>query len=261
MEITFYKYQAVGNDFVLIDNRSLFFDKKNINLVAKLCDRKFGIGADGLILLENHDTLDFKMVYYNADGSESSMCGNGGRSIVHFANFLNIIDANCTFEAVDGLHQASILNGNISLQMINVTTISKDKDAFVVNTGSPHYVCFQDELDNLDVKTKGAEIRNNTTYKKEGINVNFVEPLVADTFQVRTFERGVEDETLSCGTGVTAVALCMHYANKTIHNTVYLKTLGGNLSVTFEKDNNGYKNIFLQGPAELVFSGKIKVND
>lgn len=252
----FYKYQGTGNDFVMIDNRALDFPK-NQELIEKLCHRRFGIGADGLILLENDEQYDFKMVYYNADGNESSMCGNGGRCLVAFAFFLDIFEEKCTFNAVDGLHEAEINNGIIKLKMIDVENISNDGEDFVLNTGSPHYVQYIEDLEKLNVFAKGQEIRNSENYYQEGINVNFVEQISDNQIFVRTFERGVEDETYSCGTGVTASALTFLEKNNLL--SVDIKTLGGNLKVYAEKDGHSFKNIWLEGPAKQVFKGKIEI--
>ena len=258
MKYTFYKYQGTGNDFVFIDNRQLIFSKNNTKLIAYLCDRRFGIGADGLILLENDDTSDFKMVYFNADGNESTMCGNGGRCIVAFAEFLNIIKHQTTFVAIDGLHHAKIEGDFVKLQMQDVNAIEKHSNHFFLNTGSPHHIQFVDDLGGFDVKNQGAKIRYGSPYNKVGTNVNFVEKLNSETFTVRTYERGVEDETLSCGTGVTAVALAMHYSGETKKNEVTLNVEGGTLKVSFEKTEKGYQNIWLQGPAKQVFKGEIE---
>ncbi|WP_121665718.1 diaminopimelate epimerase [Mesonia aquimarina] len=257
MELTFYKYQGTGNDFVLIDNRNKIF-KNDTKLVKQLCDRKFGIGADGLILLENSSIAgdDFKMVYFNADGNESTMCGNGGRCLVRFAEFLGIVKNSATFTAIDGKHEAKILSDSISLQMQNVTEIKQIADAYFLDTGSPHHIVFTDNLKDLDVKKEGAKIRHNELYKKEGVNVNFVEQ-AQDFLNVRTFERGVEDETLSCGTGVTAVAIAAHFSEKVSTKNVAIKTPGGNLSIQFEEENAKYHNVWLTGPAQQVFEGKI----
>tara|TARA_R110002049_G_scaffold306635_1_gene505462 strand:+ start:39151 stop:39927 length:777 start_codon:yes stop_codon:yes gene_type:complete len=257
MQQTFYKYQGTGNDFVMIDNRQQTFDKNNTKYVAQLCDRRFGIGADGLILLENHDTLDFKMVYYNADGNESTMCGNGGRCLVAFAKQLGVIENECTFEAIDGLHHASIEDGIVKLQMQDVDSVEKHAHHLFLNTGSPHHVQFEPEIENFDIKTKGAEIRYGAPYNQAGSNVNFVKQLSDSDFRVRTYERGVEDETLSCGTGVTAVAIAMHYTGKTRNNYVNLKVEGGELHVTFDFNNGGYNNVWLIGPATFVFKGEL----
>ena len=257
MQETFYKYQGTGNDFVMIDNRQQTFDKNNTKYVAQLCDRRFGIGADGLILLENHDALDFKMVYYNADGNESSMCGNGGRCLVAFAKQLGVISNKAVFEAIDGIHHATIDNGIVRLQMQDVDTIEKYDKHLFLNTGSPHHVQFEEHLQDFDIKSKGSEIRYGAPYNEAGTNVNFVKKVKNGVFAVRTYERGVEDETLSCGTGVTAVALAMHSIGELTTNLVTLKVQGGELQVSFEAENGLYKNVWLIGPATLVFKGEI----
>lgn len=255
MTKTFYKYQGTGNDFVMIDNRQRNFDKKDAKHIALLCDRHFGIGADGLILLEDHDEVDFKMVYFNADGNQSSMCGNGGRCITAFAKYLNIITITATFEAIDGMHKAIIDGDNIKLQMQDVARVEKHPTHICLDTGSPHHVQLETNLTDIDIKKAGSKIRYGSPYFEAGINVNFVSKLSDDTFAVRTYERGVEDETLSCGTGVTAVALAMHYIGETEKNHIYLQTPGGNLQVAFDKTDNGYENIWLIGPAVQVFKG------
>ncbi len=259
MNIHFYKYQGTGNDFIMIDNRDFTFPKNNIKLINKLCDRRFGIGADGLILLEPSTENDFKMVYFNADGNEGSMCGNGGRCIVAFAKLFEIIDTKTTFEAVDGLHFATIKNEIISLQMIDIKTIEVYDNYLFLNTGSPHHISFVENISNLNVKEVGAKIRHGAPYFKEGTNVNFAEQLSDNSFKVRTYERGVEDETLACGTGVTAVAIAASKANKTNANSIQLEVLGGTLEVSFEKNGDFYKNVFLKGPAQLVFKGNIVI--
>jgi len=255
----FYKYQGAGNDFVLIDNRSQAFQYKDNNIVLQLCDRRFGIGGDGLMLLQDHPEYDFEMLYFNADGKLGSMCGNGGRCIVAFAKYLGIIDTETNFLAVDGEHYAKISDeGNwVELQMIDVKDVERDGSAYVLNTGSPHYVEQVTELQELDVYTTGKEIRNNPTYKAQGINVNFVEDK-GDHLFVRTFERGVEDETYACGTGVTAVALAMA-KDRAQQGSLKkeIKVLGGNLRIEFDYDGENFTNIFLCGPAELVFEGDI----
>ncbi|NOR28303.1 MAG: diaminopimelate epimerase [Lutibacter sp.] len=259
MKIHFYKYQGTGNDFIMIDNRSLTFPKNNVKLIHKLCDRRFGIGADGLILLEPSKENDFTMVYFNADGNEGSMCGNGGRCLVAFAKQLEIITTETTFEAVDGLHFASINNNIVSLQMIDIDTIDIFSDYCFLNTGSPHHVNFNKNVTTLNVKIEGSKIRYGAPYFKEGTNVNFAEQTSNNSFKVRTYERGVEDETLACGTGVTAVAIAANKTNKTNATSINIEVLGGNLEVSFEKEANTYKNVFLKGPAQLVFEGNISI--
>ncbi len=260
MQITFYKYEGTGNDFVMIDNRLNTFPKKNLKLIEKLCDRRFGIGADGLILLENDSATNFRMVYYNSDGNESSMCGNGGRCLVAFAKSLNVIENEATFIATDGLHNATILeNGNVSLQMKDVEELKIENDYVFLNTGSPHHVMMVDDLENQDVKTIGAKIRYSDLYGKAGSNVNFVKQRTKNHFALRTYERGVEDETLSCGTGATAVAIAMNAIDKTNSHTIKLDVEGGRLEVSFDKVDDRYINVFLKGPATFVFKGEIEI--
>jgi diaminopimelate epimerase len=258
MTMTFYKYQGTGNDFIVVDNRLDQLDKNDTKRIAQLCDRRFGIGADGFILLENDKISDFRMVYYNSDGNESSMCGNGGRCITAFAKYLGIIKDETNFVAIDGLHKAKINNEIVHLQMQNVDTVKVFENHTFLDTGSPHHVQIVQDLETFNVKQNGATIRYSERYGKAGSNVNFVEQISNDSFAVRTYERGVEDETLSCGTGVTAVALAMHSNLKTSNDEICLKTQGGDLKVRFQSDNNGYKNIWLIGPAVQVFKGEIE---
>ncbi|MGC4040217.1 MAG: diaminopimelate epimerase [Flavobacterium sp.] len=260
MKTIFYKYQGTGNDFIFIDNRDNNFPKNNTRLIEKLCDRRFGIGADGLILLENDLQTDFRMVYYNSDGNQSSMCGNGGRCIVAFAKKLDLISNETTFIATDGLHFASILeNGDVSLQMKDVDSVKVESDYIFLNTGSPHHVMLVDDLDNFDVKRKGSEIRYSDLYGKAGSNVNFVNQVSGNHFRLRTYERGVEDETFSCGTGATAAAIAMNAIGKTNSHQIELDVEGGKLEVSFDKlaDDFKYINVFLKGPATFVYQGEI----
>ncbi|MFZ1262304.1 MAG: diaminopimelate epimerase [Chitinophagaceae bacterium] len=260
MKLHFFKYQGTGNDFILADNR-----KNDITLttaqIHQLCDRKFGIGADGLMLLQDRTGFDFEMKYYNADGHPGSMCGNGGRCMAKFAYQLGIHRESYHFLAADGAHEAEIdTEGIVSLKMKDVKSISKFHGDSIVDTGSPHYVKMVTNLTELDVFKKGYEIRHSKEFDDEGINVNFVEQLEEpDNIFVRTFERGVEDETLSCGTGVTAAALvCYH--NENGFNEVEVKTLGGILTVEFDRlDDNHYEDIWLCGPAEKVYEGTVDI--
>lgn len=263
MNIQFYKYQGAGNDFVLVDNRNLSFNHQNPALIAHICNRRFGVGGDGMMFLQNKEGYDFEMVYYNADGRPSSMCGNGGRCIVAFAKFLGVIKDETNFLAVDGPHYAKISESGdwVSLQMIDVEHINRDGEAYVLNTGSPHYVKLADDLKHKNVYQEGFTIRNNATYRKEGININFVEP-VEDGYFVRTFERGVENETYACGTGVTAVALAMAKHNKQKgHITTPVKVLGGDLNIRFHYNGNKFTDIFLEGPAVQVFRGEMELKE
>jgi diaminopimelate epimerase len=261
LKIKFYKYQGAGNDFVLVDNRKNAVNHQDPKLIARLCNRRFGIGGDGIMFLQNKEGYDFEMGYYNADGQPSSMCGNGGRCIVAFAKYLGIIDSETDFLAVDGPHHAKIsATGDwVSLQMIDVNEINNDGGAYVLNTGSPHYIELVNSLSDKDVYHDGFAIRNNDIYKANGINVNFVEPLNGGYF-VRTFERGVEDETYACGTGVTAVALAMAKHNhQTGKLNTPIKVLGGDLNIRFDYDGQRFTDIFLEGPAVQVFEGEVDI--
>ncbi len=259
MKVHFYKYQGTGNDFVMIDNRSLFFPKENQQLITSLCDRRFGIGADGLILLENASNYDFRMIYYNSDGRQGTMCGNGGRCVVAFAKQLGIITEKALFIAVDGEHNALIDPKNeVQLQMKDVNTIDVHEGYTFLNTGSPHHIIFVDDVEAIDVKTEGAAIRYGVLYRdKGGSNVNFVERVSPTVLKVRTYERGVEDETYSCGTGVTAAAIAAFHTKITTSSPVELHTKGGNLKVLFDIEDNRYKNVYLCGKASFVFEGTI----
>ena len=254
----FYKYQGTGNDFVLLDNRKQEYSLTSAQ-IKHICDRHFGVGADGLMLLENQDGYDFKMVYYNSDGNESTMCGNGGRCISAFAKKLGLVSTEAKFMAIDGEHAAYFEDEIVSLKMNDVQSIKVNETYFQLNTGSPHYVHFTEYVDELDVKKEGKLIRYSPMFKEEGINVNFVEKLNEHAIFVRTYERGVEDETLSCGTGVTASAISLIHDKKGSHE-INIETLGGKLSVKLENMNGQeFKNIWLKGKAEFVFEGEINL--
>lgn len=259
MKVHFYKYQGVGNDFIIFDNRNntISLSKKQIN---QLCDRKFGIGADGLMLLENHPDHDFYMKYFNSDGKESTMCGNGGRCLVEFARSLGVFEKETNFIAIDGLHKAIVnKNNSISLQMKDVNDIRMVNTNYYLNTGSPHYVIFRENIKDIDVFKRGREIRYSAEFDPEGTNVNFVEFQV-DKIVVRTYERGVENETLSCGTGVTASAICASLYSKSKKSSYDIITAGGKLNVSFKKqDKNNFTDVWLTGPAVFVFKGEIDI--
>lgn len=254
--ITFYKYQGTGNDFIIIDNREnlVQLTKEQVNF---LCNRKFGIGADGLMFLQNKEGYDFEMKYYNADGNESTMCGNGGRCLTKFAFDMGIKKEKYRFIAVDGEHESFFeANGWVDLKMKDVNEIKDYWGDQILNTGSPHYVRISKDVENKDVYTEGREIRYNGDFAAKGINVNFVK-LIADTIFVRTYERGVENETLSCGTGVTASALVT--SNDDPHQRIKVQTIGGNLAVEFDKlSPTSFQNIYLCGPATFVFKGAVE---
>jgi diaminopimelate epimerase len=256
--IHFFKYQGTGNDFVLIDNRVQQL-KLSQEQVAFLCHRRFGIGADGLMLLESIEGYHFKMVYYNSDGNESTMCGNGGRCITAFARHLNLVNEHAFFLAIDGEHEAHFTRKNhIALQMNNVDKIQHEDTHSILNTGSPHFVVWANQVAEIDVLSEGRNIRNRPEFAPKGINVNFAEKTKQGLF-VRTYERGVEDETLSCGTGVTACAIAASKSELGDFNTP-IQTPGGDLSVSFTKNTaNTAINVVLTGPANLVFEGHIEL--
>jgi len=262
MTISFFKYQGTGNDFIILDNRQDTISFIS-NTVKQLCDRRFGIGADGLMLLNKHNTYDFEMVYFNADGNESSMCGNGGRCIASFAKYLGLVERECSFIAVDGPHIATINNDCVKLKMSDVKSWEELASKLVVNTGSPHYVVetYEDMSDDEFVN-KAKAVRFSEIYKQEGINVNFVQNIDETSIALRTYERGVENETLSCGTGAVAAALYKHLIlNKSISSKqpIHIQTRGGILKVFFTKTEQGFEDIWLEGPTKFVFSGDINI--
>jgi diaminopimelate epimerase len=258
--INFKKYQGTGNDFVMIDDRNLTFPESK-NVIAELCDRRFGIGADGLILIRNRADYDFEMVYYNADGNPSSMCGNGGRCAVRFAESLGIFTKKTHFLAVDGEHSAEANLEEIYLKMGKVFDIERRPDAErrpydFMNTGSPHYITYVPDNQAVDVFSEGRKIRFSQEWvKRGGTNINFVQVLDGNTIFVRTYERGVEDETFSCGTGVTAAALSA-YLRFGMKSPISIKTKGGNLRVSFDEN---FENVYLIGAAEMVFEGNFDI--
>jgi diaminopimelate epimerase len=259
MQLKFYKYQGTGNDFVIIDNFQGEIEL-SIEQIAHICDRKFGIGADGLMLLEKSNKYDFEMKYYNADGNLGSMCGNGGRCIVKFAQDIDLIGDHAMFLAFDGVHEASIdKDGIVSLEMNDVNDINQiDKSTCELNTGSPHFVSFVKDVLAMDVFKSGREIRYNDKYAKDGINVNFV-AIESEHLNIRTYERGVENETLSCGTGVTAAAIAAYHLRLIKSTSVNVSAVGGELSVSFECADNQFTNVVLAGPATKSFEGTIEL--
>jgi diaminopimelate epimerase len=260
MRFHFYKYQATGNDFVLVDNRDerLSF---SIEQIQKICDRRFGVGADGLMLIEKHPSLNFTLQYFNSDGSQS-LCGNGSRAAVRFASSLGLINGKTTFQAFDGPHDAELASDAVRLKMSNVDSVKELGHDFLINTGSPHYIKFVDNVKAYPVFEEGRKIRYSNDFRLGGTNVNFVELQDDNTIFVRTYERGVEDETLSCGTGVTAAALAA--STKGLTSPIKIKTLGGELSVEFTSLNHSshpgtFQDIFLIGPAKMVFEGDLEL--
>jgi diaminopimelate epimerase len=260
MKVEFYKYQGTGNDFVILENRDNRYDALTPKQVKHICDRRFGIGADGLMLLNKHPELDFEMIYFNADGNPSSMCGNGGRCLVQFAKNQGMHKSTYQFMAIDGKHEADIdMHDIVRLKMQDVNKVDFHSGYAILNTGSPHFVKFANNVEDIDVVETGRNIRYSKQFEQEGINVNFVETTDEDGIFVRTYERGVEDETLSCGTGVTASAL-MNAHNEKGFNRVEVKTPGGRLSVEYNKiDDEHFDNIWLCGPAVFVYKGEIEV--
>ncbi|RYF72395.1 MAG: diaminopimelate epimerase [Cytophagaceae bacterium] len=253
----FAKYQGTGNDFILIDDRNNTFPTHNQTLVAQLCHRRFGIGADGLILLQNQADYDFRMVYFNADGAEGSMCGNGGRCIVRFAHDLGVFKTHTRFLAVDGEHLAEVDGEEVRLKMSDVPSMDNQTGYTFLNTGSPHVVKFIDGLSAYDVVSEGRQLRNDSAFAPGGTNVNFTERVKGNGLFVRTYERGVEDETYSCGTGVTAAAL-VAYQQHQLASPISIRTIGGNLRVAFTPQADGsFTDIYLIGPAQRVFGGNI----
>ena len=261
MKVEFFKYQGTGNDFLILDNRNNLYSSLTGKQINHLCNRHFGIGADGLMMLGNKEGYDFEMIYFNSDGSESTMCGNGGRCLVKFAYQHGIFKSAYHFHAIDGAHKAEVdSRGTVSLQMKDVYQVHYHGSYIVLDTGSPHFVKFASEVENIDVPATGHEIRYSKEFAPVGINVYFVESICEDSIFVRTYERGVEDETMSCGTGVTAAALLSAH-NENGFNTVIVKTPGGQLSVEFDKiSDQVFQNIWLRGPAEFVFDGTIEIN-
>ena len=257
MKLEFYKYQGTGNDFVVIDDRIQQFDITDEDRIRNICNRRKGVGADGLILLRSHLDADFEMLYFNANGKEGSMCGNGGRCLVDFAHFLGIIEDDCTFIAIDGLHEAKWTEESVAIKMIDVFEVEVRDKYVYLDTGSPHYVQFVKDLEKYPVFEQGKSIRYNERFKQNGTNVNFVE-ILGSSCMVRTYERGVENETFACGTGVTAVAIAAHANKKNLDNPLSVSVLGGVLKVSFEEVNGIYKNVWLTGHAKQVFKGSIK---
>ncbi len=255
MQIHFSKYQGTGNDFILVDNREDIFPKRS-ELITRLCDRKFGIGSDGLILIEKHDNLDYRMIFFNPDGSES-LCGNGSRCGFEFAKSLGIVGDKATFQTTDGDHQVKQSGQEISISLFDVASIERIEMDFYLNTGSPHLVRIVADSESTNVLEEGRSIRYSERYSSQnGTNVNFAQ-LLQDRVLVRTYERGVEDETLSCGTGVTAVALVAGQLGRS--SPVEIETSGGNLHVDFKQTEAGFQDIWLTGPVEFVFNGTVDI--
>lgn len=258
MTLKFTKYQGTGNDFIMVDERDLNGQPLEIRHIQNLCDRRFGIGADGLIIIRNKPHVDFYVDYFNADGSQS-FCGNGARCSVKFAQEIGLINNTCIFDAIDGLHKAEITHsGEVKLLMSDVQNIETDiEHTFVLDTGSPHYVRFVEQLDQHEIVAFGREIRYSDRFKKNGINVNLAAKS-DECIHVITYERGVEDETFSCGTGVTAVALSAALGSNETQGITHIQTKGGKLKVHWLKNKGSFEQIYLEGPAEKVYEGSIE---
>ena len=259
MEIQFEKYQGAGNDFIIIDNRSSKYSGLKPKHISSLCNRNFGIGADGFIMVEESKEFDFEMNYFNADGKQSTLCGNGGRCAVLFVFNHGISGKTSRFFAADGLHTAEVASDTqVCLTMSDVAEVISVGDDWFVDTGSPHHIVKVKGIAQIDVNKMGASIRYEKRYAPDGTNVNFVEPLGGNHFSIRTYERGVENETLACGTGAVAAAICMHHTSETTESSIQIDTFGGTLQVDFNAiENGGYQDIRLTGPAAKVFSGSV----
>ena len=259
MKINFCKYNGAGNDFIVIDNRNKKA-KLNKSQILKLCNRNVGIGADGIISLESSDKTDFEILHYTSDGTLGSLCGNGSRCAVSFAHRKKIISRKTRFEAFDGCHEAEIIDDElIVMQMKLNSRIIENNYGMWLDTGSPHLIVETNNTDEIDVKSAGRSIRYNNFYKEEGVNVNFVEKVSDNVFKIRTYERGVEDETQACGTGSTASAICMNYLGRTKSNEIKMRCQGGDLEVRFVNSDDEFSEISITGPARFVFEGVIEI--
>jgi diaminopimelate epimerase len=260
MKIHFEKYQGTGNDFVMLDNLNGQYDDLTVSEIQLICDRRFGVGADGLIKINKHSSFDFEVDYYNSDGSKS-FCGNGARCAVAFAESIGVIKSKARFLAIDGVHQATKHNETIALDMMPVGVVNQENESFILDTGSPHFVRFVKSLKEVNILDYGREIRYSEKFKSEGINVNIIEQISENSIKIRTYERGVEDETLSCGTGATACALVVGLKDAILgKRLINVDVLGGKLSVSYENLGNGnFSNIQLIGPGKFVFKGEIDV--
>ncbi|MFM7682687.1 MAG: diaminopimelate epimerase [Bacteroidota bacterium] len=258
MQIKFSKYEGTGNDFLLLNNLNGDYDNLSIQEIQRICKRRFGVGADGLIKINQSENATFYMDYHNADGSQS-FCGNGARCAVHFAKEIGVdLSQTIQFDAIDGLHEASIHGDSVKLKMIDVEQIEKKGESYELYTGSPHYIELSDDISSKHVISLGRSIRFSEPYKEKGINVNVLKEIDANHIAIATYERGVEDETLSCGTGATACALLWDFISSDPLNKVFVKVKGGELSVQFERNlKDGYSNIYLIGPATKVYDGII----
>ncbi len=258
MKINFDKYHGCGNDFIIINNLSNTFPKDSENQIKKICNRRFGIGADGLILINYNDKFPFEMIYYNSDGKISTMCGNGGRCVMHYCYNNDIIDNKSEFLACDGIHYGIINDDYVKVSISDVNGYEKYNDYLFLNTGSPHLVKFVDDVSSLDLINISRNIQKSNRFDN-GVNVNLVSRKNDNLYQIRTYERGVEDETLSCGTGAVASALALNILSLINSKTVNLDTKGGLLTVDFNKSNSKYTDIYLSGKVKKVFTGLLEL--
>ncbi|MEJ6777255.1 MAG: diaminopimelate epimerase [Crocinitomicaceae bacterium] len=256
MNIFFSKYQGTGNDFVMIDNMSGLYNSLSIAQIKFLCNRKLGVGADGLIKLSRKEGFDFEVEYFNADGSQS-FCGNGARCSVSFARSIGIIEAETSFYAIDGSHKAFIKDENIRLEMLSVNDYEMVENDYLLDTGSPHYIHLVEDLDDENIVDYGHSIRYSDRFNEHGINVNTMAIVSDNEVNVATYERGVEDETLSCGTGVAACVLAFMVIKNQNNSEVIINTKGGVLKVTAQRNKKEFTDIWLTGPATFVFDGSI----
>lgn len=256
MILDFFKYQGSGNDFIMIDGRKGL--NISVEIIKRLCDRHFGVGSDGILVIDNSENADFKMIFYNPDGSRATFCGNGARCIVKFANYLKIINQNAHFVADDGIHYSEIIDNLVKLKMTDVQNVKLYEDLVYINTGTHHVMKFVENIDEIDIINEAKPIRYSSNFEPAGTNVNFVQKINKNTLKIRTYEKGVENETLSCGTGTVASALAYFLISKEQTNCINVYTKGGLLKVDFNSiENNCFKDIYLTGAAEFVFSGKI----
>ena len=258
--IHFYKWQGAGNDFILLDGRNGLDIETNPNIINRLCNRHFGIGADGLMVMSLIHGFDFRMTYYNSDGYEADMCGNGARCIVGLAAQLGVFQKEATFLARDGRHTGVLLPGGAcKVSIRNVAQSETVGQGYFLNTGVPHLVVFIDRIDSVDVERDGSKLRFDSQFGPDGTNVNFVQ-LASSHLMIRTFERGVEAETLACGTGVVASAIAASLKDPQYASPVTCKARGGTLSVSFQPEaNQSFSNVWLEGPAREVFQGDIEI--
>ena len=266
-KIEFYKMSGSGNDFIIIDNRNNIVDENSLsNFIANVCRRKMAVGADGMILVENSDDADFKWRFFNSDGSVAEMCGNGARCVARFAYLNNIAGSNMSFETLAGLVKAEVIEERVKVKMTNPSELKADdavelKNGLVsissINTGVPHVVMVKDSIDDIDIVKIGREIRYHDKFSPAGTNVNFACRIKNNTIAVRTYERGVEDETLACGTGAVASAIIMANKMKIDSPLSVLTRSGGYLNIFFKERDGQYYDIYLEGDARIIYKAQL----